>query len=57
MQNDIIMFDPADNGAVCIPKDKLERVLEMLPGLAAADVRKMGYVQDGMTVEEAARRN
>lgn len=49
------MLDPAENGAVCIPKEKLDEVLKMLPGLAAADEKKMGHVLNGMSVEEAAR--
>ncbi|KAJ5703681.1 RraA-like protein [Penicillium malachiteum] len=53
--NDIILLDPAENGAICIPKDKLDQVLEMLPGIAAADERKMGHVLNGMSVEEAAK--
>ncbi|KAJ5721023.1 RraA-like protein [Penicillium malachiteum] len=53
--NDIILLDPAENEAICIPKDKFDQVLEMLPGIAAADERKMGHVLNGMSVEEAAR--
>jgi regulator of RNase E activity RraA len=47
------MIDPAERGAVCIPRKLVDRVLEMLPKLVAADERVMKEVEQGMTVQEA----
>ncbi|KAH7312300.1 DlpA domain-containing protein [Stachybotrys elegans] len=49
---DIAFCDPA-NGVVIIPRDKLAKVLELLPKLTAADDKVKASVLAGMTVNEA----
>ncbi|KHN99152.1 Demethylmenaquinone methyltransferase [Metarhizium album ARSEF 1941] len=49
---DVALHDPA-NGVVIIPRDKLDQVLEMLPGLVAADDRVKQDVLKGMSVHDA----
>lgn len=43
------------NGVVCIPKDLLERVVDMLPGLAEADEKVEAAVNNGVTFAEASK--
>ncbi|GLA99222.1 hypothetical protein AtubIFM61612_010680 [Aspergillus tubingensis] len=46
-QGDLIMLDPEDRCAVCIPQDQVGAVLEMVEGIATADEVKMcGTVGD-----------
>ncbi|KAF2089304.1 DlpA domain-containing protein [Saccharata proteae CBS 121410] len=54
---DIILLDPAENGAVCIPKRLLGRVLELLPVLTSQDEKVMIEVRRGDTVEEAFQKH
>jgi regulator of RNase E activity RraA len=49
---DIAFCDPA-NGVVVIPRDKLEKVMDLLPKLTAADDKVKDAVLAGMTVKEA----
>lgn len=49
---DVAFSDP-DNGVVIIPRDKIDRVLELLPGLVAADDKVKEDVSKGMSVYEA----
>lgn len=51
---DIAVSDPL-NGVVVIPRDKLEDVLGLLPGLVAADDKVKADVLKGMSVAEAFR--
>ncbi|KAI9806121.1 MAG: hypothetical protein M1833_004528 [Piccolia ochrophora] len=53
---DIIVSDPL-NGVVCIPRDLLSSVLELLPGIVAADDRVIEDVRRGVGVKEAFRRH
>jgi len=50
---DIIMIDPIENGIVAIPRNLLDKVLEMLPSLVAADEKVMADVEAGKTVAES----
>lgn len=50
------MINPAENGIVAIPQDKLEQVLEMLPRLVKADERVVEEVRGGMAVGEAFKK-
>ncbi|KAI9765609.1 MAG: hypothetical protein M1840_007298 [Geoglossum simile] len=52
---DIIFADPVE-GVVCIPKDKLDDVLRVLPSITAADERVLEAVKAGMEVQEAFRK-
>ncbi|KAJ6437755.1 menaquinone methyltransferase [Purpureocillium lavendulum] len=49
---DVAMHDAA-SGVVVIPRDKLDAVLELLPGLTAADDRVKEDVLKGMSVYDA----
>ncbi|KAK5987882.1 Protein DlpA-like protein [Cladobotryum mycophilum] len=49
---DIAFHDPV-NGVVIIPRDKVDRVLELLPDMVAADARVKEDVLKGMSVHEA----
>ncbi|TFB01154.1 4-hydroxy-4-methyl-2-oxoglutarate aldolase [Trichoderma ghanense] len=49
---DVAFSDPA-NGVVIIPRDKLDEVLDLLPGLVAADIKVKEDVARGMPVYEA----
>jgi len=49
---DIIFADPLE-GVVCIPRNKLDEVLEMLPRLTEADERVLEFVRGGVGVKEA----
>jgi len=51
------MIDPAENGAVCIPSELLEEVLELLPKLTANDEKVMVDVGAGLTVKDAFKRH
>ncbi|PYI21800.1 RraA-like protein, partial [Aspergillus violaceofuscus CBS 115571] len=50
---DFIILDPEENGAVCIPQDRVAAVLQMIPEMAAKDEMKMANVVAGMSVVEA----
>ncbi|KAF2674066.1 RraA-like protein [Microthyrium microscopicum] len=50
---DIVMIDPVERGAVCIPLKLLDKVLELLPKLVGADEKVIKDVEGGMTVQEA----
>ncbi|PVH98998.1 DlpA domain-containing protein [Periconia macrospinosa] len=54
---DIIMMDPAENGAVAIPKGKLDEILELLPKIVAADEKVLEDVKQGVPVAEAFKRH
>ncbi|KAK1244585.1 hypothetical protein MKX07_003384 [Trichoderma sp. CBMAI-0711] len=49
---DVAFSDPA-NGVVIIPRDKVDQVLDLLPGLVAADIKVKEDVARGMPVYEA----
>ncbi|KAL6866673.1 ribonuclease E inhibitor RraA/Dimethylmenaquinone methyltransferase [Trichoderma novae-zelandiae] len=49
---DVAFSDPG-NGVVIIPRDKIDQVLELLPGLVAADDKVKEDVAKGMSVYEA----
>ncbi|KAL7811438.1 ribonuclease E inhibitor RraA/Dimethylmenaquinone methyltransferase [Trichoderma aethiopicum] len=51
---DVAFSDPG-NGVVIIPRDKLDQVLDLLPGLVAADIKVKEDVARGMPVSEAFR--
>jgi hypothetical protein len=51
------MIDPASKATVCIPAELLEKVLEMLPKLFAADENVIKDVESGVSVEEAFKRH
>jgi hypothetical protein len=51
------MIDPSENGAVCIPANRLDDVLAILPKLTAADEKVILDVGAGMTVGDAFRRH
>jgi len=51
-KGDIVFADPIE-GVVVIPQDKLDRVIELLPKLTAADDRVKEEVAGGMTVKDA----
>jgi len=48
-----LVFSDAVNGVVVIPQGKVAKVIEMLPGLVAADDRVKEDVSKGMAVREA----
>lgn len=41
------------DGVVCCPKDLVQRVLEIIPAIAAADAKSGEAIKAGMSVEEA----
>jgi regulator of RNase E activity RraA len=49
---DLIFLD-STNGAVAIPKEKVEEVIELLPKLVNADDHVKEDVEQGMSVQEA----
>jgi len=53
---DIIIIDPSERGVVSIPARLLQKVLEMVPKLVAADEKVVKDVENGVTVSEAFRR-
>ncbi|KAF2754702.1 DlpA domain-containing protein [Pseudovirgaria hyperparasitica] len=50
---DIIFMDPNELSVVSIPKSKVDAVLEILPGLTAADERVMVDIEKGVSVADA----
>ncbi|KAF2642491.1 RraA-like protein [Massarina eburnea CBS 473.64] len=54
---DIVMIDPAENGVVVIPKNRLDEVLELLPKLVGADEKVIRDVEQGVSVKEAFARH
>jgi hypothetical protein len=50
------MLDPESCAAVCIPKDLVSRVLEILPGIVGADEKVMKEVEEGGDVGSAFRK-
>jgi len=52
LQGDIIFADPLE-GVVCIPKSKLEQVIDLLPQLVEADDKVKEDVGKGKSVKEA----
>ncbi|KAF2197044.1 DlpA domain-containing protein [Delitschia confertaspora ATCC 74209] len=54
---DIIFADPDENGVVCIPKGKVNEVLELLPKLVKADEKVMEDVERGVSVKESFKRH
>lgn len=52
-----MIFSDPDNGVVVIPHDKLESVVEMLPGLVEADDKVKDDVNNGVSVQEAFQRH
>jgi regulator of RNase E activity RraA len=52
-----LVFCDRINGVVVIPQEKVESVVEMLPGLVEADERVKGDVGKGVEVKEAFRRH
>ncbi|KAF2400900.1 RraA-like protein [Trichodelitschia bisporula] len=53
---DIIMIDPSSHAAVSIPAELLQRVLDMLPRLTAADENVLREVKEGLDVAGAFKR-
>lgn len=53
---DVIMLDPAERGAVCVPAKLIDKVLSILPAMVAADEKVIEHVEDGGLVSEAFRR-
>lgn len=53
---DIVMLDPNERGAVCIPSNLVDKVLDILPSMVEADEKVMEHVEDGGLVSEAFRR-
>jgi hypothetical protein len=51
------MVDSVERGAVCIPRNLLSKVLEMVPKLVAADVKVVEDVEAGSTVAEAFKKH
>lgn len=54
---DVLFADPAERGIVVIPVDKLQSVVELLPGLKEADDRVVADVTAGVDVTEAFKRH
>lgn len=54
---DIVMIDPAENGVVVVPLEKVEELLELLPKLVGADEKVIADVEQGVSVEEAFKRH
>ncbi|RDW60449.1 uncharacterized protein DSM5745_10907 [Aspergillus mulundensis] len=52
---DIVFCDPLE-GVVVIPKDSLDKVLEVMPGIVEADDRVKEAVEGGMSVFEAFKK-
>jgi hypothetical protein len=51
------MLDPAERGAVSIPARLLDKVLEMVPRLVAADEKVLADVEAGGTVADAFKKH
>ncbi|KAI9858160.1 MAG: hypothetical protein M1813_007809 [Trichoglossum hirsutum] len=51
-----IIFADLTEGVVCIPQDKLDDVIRILPDITAADERVLEAVKAGMEVREAFQR-
>jgi hypothetical protein len=51
------MIDPSENGAVCIPFKLLDKVLELVPKLVAADEKVIKDVEDGSSVQDAFKKH
>lgn len=56
MPGDLVMIDYTEAGVVCIPAKAVDKVLEMLPKLVAADEKVMVDVLKGVEVGEAFRK-
>lgn len=54
---DILCADESERGCVVVPREKLEELMAMLPGLKEADDRCVADVQAGVDVTEAFRRH
>ncbi|KAK5119785.1 hypothetical protein LTR85_007361 [Meristemomyces frigidus] len=54
---DILCADEGERGCVVIPREKLEELMAMLPGLKEADDRCVADVQAGVDVTEAFKRH
>lgn len=54
---DILCADEGERGCVVIPRARLGEVMEMLPGLKAADDKCVEDVKMGVDVQEAFRRH
>lgn len=52
-----LVFSDATNGVVIIPQDQVAKVVEMLPGLVAADDRVKEDVAQGVAVQEAFKKH
>jgi hypothetical protein len=50
------MMDPSERGAVAIPKDKVEQVLDLLPKLTQADEKVLKDVAEGGAVGPAFKK-
>ncbi|ETS84438.1 hypothetical protein PFICI_02463 [Pestalotiopsis fici W106-1] len=55
-EGDIIVLDPAENGALCIPKDKVDQVLELVARLVELDRKTMADIALGCSVEETSQK-
>lgn len=53
VQGDIIFCDYEEGGVVAIPRDLLDRVLELMPKLVGMDDKVKDAVEGGMSVFEA----
>lgn len=56
-KGDIIMLDPSEAGAVCIPLKLLDKVLELVSKLVAADDLVIKDVEQGSTVQDAFKKH
>jgi regulator of RNase E activity RraA len=54
---DIMVADAPEQGIVVIPKDKLQEVADLLPGLEQADDKVLKDVNDGVSLDEAFKRH
>lgn len=51
------MLDPSEAGAVCIPLKLLDKVLELVSKLVAADDLVIKDVEQGSTVQDAFKKH
>lgn len=54
---DIICADPTEQGVVVVPKDLVDKVLELCSRLTAADEKVIEDVRSGSTVQEAFKKH
>ena len=52
-----MLVDPTERGPVVIPRENLEIVLDMLPGIKRADDAVVDEVLNGMNVKKAFKKH